>query len=61
MIIRYLIQETKGNRKNINMLLLVVVIVKKKKKNEEEEEENITITGIMGNRVLFLWSVRSIG
>ena len=60
MIIRYLIQETKGNRKNINMLLLVVVTVKKKE-NEEEEEENITITGIMGNRVLFLWSVRSIG
>ena len=58
MIIRYLIQETKGNRKNINMLLLVVVTVKKKKENEEE---NITITGIMGNRVLFLWSVRSIG
>ena len=60
MIIRYLIQETKGNRKNINMLLLVVVTVKKKE-NEEEEEENITITGIMGNRVLFLWSVRSVG
>ena len=41
------------------MLLLVVVIVKKRKK----EKENITIIGIMGNRVLFMWStsVRSIG
>ena len=31
-IIRYLIQETKVNRRNINMLLLVVEIVKKRKK-----------------------------